>query len=53
MKRFKGNYSHIQLKEFKTFKSIYVSLKRSKWKDENLQDLGDVLAGKENYNYSV
>ena len=42
METFKGNYSHVQLKEFKTFGinkgSIYVSLKpliikKSKWKE--------------------
>ena len=42
METFKGNYSHVQLKEFKTFGinkgSIYISLKpliikQSKWKE--------------------
>ena len=45
-KTFKRNYSHIQLKKFKTFKiNIYVS--------NIFKYLSDVLTDKESYNYSI
>ena len=60
MEIFTGSYSHVQLKEFKTFGinkgSISVSLKPliiKRANEKNLKYLSDVLTDTENHNYLI